>query len=79
MGKAQLILVGLALIAFFATGGIDKASKAIITAKEDFSTVKGKVTDFQQSIIKTTKAQGKDQVTQKSEDFVFVRNGGFEL
>lgn len=73
MAKAQLILVGLALIAFFATGGISKAKSAIVTAKADFSTVKGKITDFQSEIIETNEAKGNDQQTQ------IIRNGGFKI
>ncbi len=73
MAKAQLILVGLALIAFFATGGIDKVSRAVVTAKEDFRSVKGKITDFQSEIIETNEAKGKDQVTP------ILRNGGFNI
>jgi len=73
MAKAQLILVGLALIAFFATGGIDKVSRAVVTAKEDFQTVKFKVTDFQQTILETNKAKGADQKTE------VLRNDGFNV
>ena len=61
MVSPQIILVVLAVIAFFATGGIDKAGRAITTAKADFVTVKGKITDFQSSIITTSEAKGKDQ------------------
>ena len=57
----QIILVTLAVIAFFATGGIDKARRALVIAKADFTTVKGQVSDFQESILKTNKMQGKDQ------------------
>ncbi len=63
MVSPQIILVVLAVIAFFATGGIDKAGRAITTAKADFVTVKGKITDFQSSIITTNEAKGKDQQT----------------
>jgi len=57
----QIILVTLALVAFFATGGIDKARRALVTFKADFSTVKGQVTDFQESILTKTKAGMKGQ------------------
>jgi len=60
----QLILVTLALIAFFATGGIGKAKGALVIAKADFATVKGKLSDFQSSIIKTNEMKGKDQFNQ---------------
>jgi len=46
----QIILVALALIAFFATGGIGKAQRAIVTAKQDFQTVKGKITKFRSDL-----------------------------
>jgi len=49
------------LIAFFATGGIDKARKALVIAKADFSTVKGQISDFQESIITKTKSGMKGQ------------------
>jgi len=39
----QIILVTLAVIAFFATGGIDKATRALATAKQDFTRVKGSI------------------------------------
>ncbi len=73
MVSAQLILVSLALVAFFATGGIDKAKRAITTARADFQTVKGSVTDFQKSIIETNEAKGSDQQTQ------ILRNDGFKI
>jgi hypothetical protein len=46
----QIILVGLALIAFFATGGIDKASRALTTAKTDFTRVKGSFSKFRNEL-----------------------------
>ncbi len=72
MVSAQLILVGLALVAFFATGGISKVKSAVTTARADFRTVKGSVTDFQKSIIETNEAKGDDQE-------LIIRNGGFTL
>jgi len=46
----QIILVTLALIAFFATGGIGKAQRALVTAKSDFTTVKGSLTGFKEKL-----------------------------
>lgn len=54
MVSPQIILVGLALIAFFATGGIDKATRAISTAKSDFTRVKGQLTNFRSELQETT-------------------------
>ncbi len=47
MVSPQLIIVGIAIIGFFATGGLGKVSGAISTAKNDFTFAKNKITDFQ--------------------------------
>ncbi len=47
MVSPQIIIVGIAIIGFFATGGIGKVSGAISTAKNDFTFAKDKITNFQ--------------------------------
>ena len=43
MVSAQIILVSIALLGFFATGGISKVSRALETAKGDFNKIKGDI------------------------------------
>ena len=44
--SAQMIVLLIAVIGFFATGGIRKTKTAIVTAKQDFALAKEKTTDF---------------------------------
>jgi len=75
--SAQILIVTIALLGFFATGGLSKVSGAVSTAKSDFSSLRGKVTDFQQSIVDQPKTND-EQLTQKQKTEV-VRNEGFIL
>jgi len=58
--SAQIIILTIAVIGFFATGGIGKIKKATVTAKQDFALAKEKTTDFVSQIKKTNKAKGGD-------------------
>jgi len=60
--SAQLIILSIAIIGFFATGGVSKGRKALTTFRQDVELVKGKSTDFVQSIKSKTKAgmEGKE-------------------
>jgi len=44
--SAQIIILGLAIITFFATGGVKKSKTALTTFRQDFELVKGKTSDF---------------------------------
>jgi len=46
MVSAQLIILGIAIIGFFATGGLSKLSTARDIIKTDFTFAKMKTTDF---------------------------------
>jgi len=57
--SAQLIILSIALIGFFATGGIGKTRKALTTFRQDFELVKMKTTDVVADIkAKTTAGMG---------------------
>ena len=62
MVSAQIIILGIAVIGFFATGGIRKTKTAIVTARQDFFLVKEKVTDTVTDIKNKQKAgiEGKE-------------------
>ncbi len=45
MVSAQLIILAIAIIGFFATGGIKKTKTALTTFRQDFELVKSKTTD----------------------------------
>jgi len=44
--SAQLIILGIAIIGFFATGGIGKTRTALTTFRQDFELVKIKTSDI---------------------------------
>jgi len=50
MVSAQIIILGIAVIGFFATGGIRKTKTAVTTAEQDFALAKEKTTDFVNNI-----------------------------
>lgn len=56
MVSAQVILLVIGVIGFFATGGIGKTKTAIKTARQDFMLVKEKVTDQVEMIKAKNKA-----------------------
>jgi len=60
--SAQIIILFIAIIGFFATGGVGKSKKALATAKGDFQLVKSKTTDFVADIKAKNKAglEGKE-------------------
>jgi len=45
MVSAQMIVLGIAIIGFFATGGIGKTKTAIGIARADFNLIKAKVNE----------------------------------
>lgn len=58
MVSAQVILLGIALVGFFATGGIGKIKKANEIARSDFQIIKTRVnqSDFVNDIKNKTKS-----------------------
>lgn len=50
MVSAQIIILGIALIGFFATGGLKKITTAKEILKTDFAFAKMKTTDFVEQI-----------------------------
>jgi hypothetical protein len=44
--SAQIIILSIAIIGFFATGGIGKTKQALAIARTDFNVVRAKTTDF---------------------------------
>jgi len=81
--SAQILIVTIALLGFFATGGLSKVSGAVSTAKSDFGNLRGKVTDFQQSIVDQPKTNT-EQLDNKERKLIskqqpILRNEGFNL
>jgi hypothetical protein len=59
-----MIILAIAVIGFFATGGIGKIKKAKEIARSDFLILKEKTTSFVDDIKKTNDAKGKDIPTE---------------
>jgi len=68
--SAQIIIVSIAILGFFATGGLSKVSGAVGTAKKDFAGLRGKVTDFQQSIVDQPKTNTEQLTKQQAQQIV---------
>ena len=58
MVSAQVIILGIAVIGFFATGGIGKTKTALSIARSDFTLLKAKIneSDFVNDIKEKTKS-----------------------
>jgi len=59
--SAQLIILLIAVIGFFATGGLGKTKVALTTFRQDFELTKGQVTDFVSDIKSKNKAGASGQ------------------
>lgn len=56
MVSAQLIILSIAIIGFFATGGIGKTKTALLTFRQDFELLQNKTTDIVSNIKEKTLA-----------------------